>query len=146
MCLIDLTKAYESVDRTLLWRVLVRSGMPERMILVICHFHDGMRACVRLDDGVCSGWFAVDQGLRQGCALAPLLFNIFFAAVIHVAYTHFEGDEYIIDALVGLRKKRERGGGGEQWSESQPRRLHYGACYTLTMPESTRNRLSNSGR
>ena len=78
--------------------------------------------------------------------LASLLFNIFFAAVIHVAYTRFEADEDIMDALVGFRKKTGAGGGGEQRSESQPRRLHYGACYTLTMPESSRNRLSSSGR
>ena len=35
------------------------------MISVIRQFHDGMRACVRLDDRVCSGWFAVEQGLRS---------------------------------------------------------------------------------
>ena len=35
------------------------------MISVIRQFHDGMLACVRLDDRVCSGWFAVEQGLRQ---------------------------------------------------------------------------------
>ena len=41
--------------------------------------------------------------------LASLLFNIFFAAVIHVAYTRFEADEDIMDALVGLRKKTGEG-------------------------------------
>ena len=35
------------------------------MISVIRQFHDGMRACVQLDDRVYSGWFAVEQGLRQ---------------------------------------------------------------------------------
>ena len=40
------------------------------MISVIRQFHDdGMRACVRLNDRVCSEWFAVEQGLRQGCVL-----------------------------------------------------------------------------
>ena len=79
------------------------------MISAIRQFHDGMWACVQLDDGVCSGWFTVEQGLRQGCMLASLLFNIFFAAVTHVAYTRFEADEGIMDALVGPRKKRGRG-------------------------------------
>ena len=85
VCFIDLTKAYDSVDRTLLWTVLARYGMPQNMVSVIRQFHDGMRACVRLDDRVSSEWFAVEQGLRQGCVLAPLLFNTFFAAVINVA-------------------------------------------------------------
>ena len=84
---IDLTKAYDSVDRTLLWTVLARFGVTHNLISVIRQFHGGMRACVWLDDRVCSGWFAVEQSLRQGCVLTPLLFNIFFAAVINVACT-----------------------------------------------------------
>ena len=42
--------------------------------------------------------------------LAPLLINIFFAAVINVAYTRFKGDKGIMDALVHLRKKKGAGG------------------------------------
>ena len=70
------------------------------MISVIRQFHDGMRACVRLDDRVCSRWFAVEQGLRQGCVLAPLLFNMLFAAlVMNVVSTRFKADKGIMDAL-----------------------------------------------
>ena len=113
VCFIDLTKAYDSVDRTLFWTVLVHFGVPQIMISVIRQFHDGMRACVRLDDRVCSRWFAVEQGLRQGCVLAPLLFNIFFAAVINLASMRFKADKGIMDALVHLRKKKGAGGRGE---------------------------------
>ena len=113
VCFIDLAKAYASVDRTLLWTVLARFGVPQFIISVIRQFHDGMRACVRLDGRVCSRWFAVEQGLRQGYVLAPLLINIFFAAVIKLASTRFKADKGIMDALVHLRKKRGAGGRGE---------------------------------
>ena len=110
VCFIDLTKAYDSVDQALLWAVLARFGVPLNMISVIRQFHDGMRACLRLDDRVCSRWFAVEQGLRQRCVLAPLLFNIFFPTVINVASTRFKADKGIMDALVHLRKKGGAGG------------------------------------
>ena len=46
MCFIDLTKAYDSVDRILLWDVLARCGVPPRMLAGIRQFHDGMQhAC-----------------------------------------------------------------------------------------------------
>ena len=38
--LIDLTKAYDSVDRTLLWTALDRFSEPQNMISVIRQFHD----------------------------------------------------------------------------------------------------------
>ena len=45
--------------------------------------------------------------------LAPLLFIIFFAAVINVASTRFKDDKDIMDALVHLGKKGGAGGRGE---------------------------------
>ena len=72
MCFIDLQKAYGTVDRTLLWQVLTRIRVPPQMIAVIRQLHDGMRACVRPDDGICLDWFEVERGLRQGCVLSPL--------------------------------------------------------------------------
>ena len=47
MCFIDLQKAYDSVDRELLWVVLARFGVPEKMLTVIRQLHEGMRARVR---------------------------------------------------------------------------------------------------
>ena len=114
VCFIDLTKDYDSVDRTLLWIVHARFSVPQNMISVIRHFHDGMQACVWLDDRVCSGWFAVEQSLRRGCVLAPLLLNIFFEAVISVASTRSKADRDIMDALVHPRKKKGAGGLGKE--------------------------------
>ena len=115
LCFIDLTKAYDSVDRTLLWDVLARFGVSPRMLAVIRQFHDGMQAYVRLDDGECSDKFDVRQGLRQGCVLAPLLFNMFFTALLRVAERRFLADAAITDNMVQLQRKEE---GEEQGTSS----------------------------
>ena len=104
MCFIELQKAYDTVDRTLLWQVLTRIGVPPQMIAIIQQFHDGMRVCVRPDVGVCSDWFEVDQGLRQRCVLSPLLFNIFFATVLTVVLQRFSEEPAILAELVHLKE------------------------------------------
>ena len=76
------------------------------MIAVIRQFHDGVKACVRPDGGVCSDWFEVEQGLRQeGCVLFLLLFNIFFAAVLTVILQRFTEGTVILTELVHLIKE-----------------------------------------
>ena len=72
----------------------------------------------------------MDQGLRHGCVLAPLLFNNFFAAVTHMAYTRFETDKGIMDTLVGLRKKAGTGERGETTAgEPAPTTSLWGLLY-----------------
>ena len=130
MCFIDLQNAYDTVDRTLLWQVLTRIGVPPQMIAVIRQFHDGMRACVR-PDGVCSDWFEVEQGLRQGCVLSPLLFNIFFAAVLNVVLRRFSEEPAILAELVHLKEP------STSWDRSRLRTsfaVWYGACCTRMTP------------
>ena len=111
MCYVDLQKAYGSVDRELLWKVLVRANVPEEMITVIRQFHDGMQARVRMDDEELSDWFEVTQGLRQGCVLSPLLFNIFFVAAIDVVLVRFSEYGTILNDLVYLEEEAGVGAG-----------------------------------
>ena len=127
MCFVDLQKAYDSVDRELLWKVLGRAGVPSVMIDVIRQFHDGMRARVRMDDGKLSEWFEVTQGLRQGCVLSPLLFNIFFAAVIEVVLQRFSEDDTILENLVFLDEGS--GGGPDETLLDRVRRAVWGMLY-----------------
>ena len=127
MCFVDLQKAYDSVDRDLLWEVLRRFGVPDPMLAVVRQFHDGMRARVRTDDGELSEWFDVTQGLRQGCVISPLLFNIFFAAVLHVVLVRFSEDGDILANLVHLEE--DGVGGTNEPPLERVRRAIWGMLY-----------------
>ena len=64
VCFIDLTKPYDSVDRTLLWTVLARFGVPQNMISVI--FVNSTMAC------------KYACGSTTGCTRGGLLWNKVF--------------------------------------------------------------------
>lgn len=109
-CFVDLTKERDFADSTVLRAVLQRSGVPTSRLSVIRQFREGMRGCVRTDDGVCSEWFIVEQGLRQGFVLAPWLFNIFFIAVLDGTLVYFRVDPDIAEGMANTW----RGGVGGQ--------------------------------
>ncbi|CAB1097367.1 unnamed protein product [Ectocarpus sp. CCAP 1310/34] len=129
MCFVDLNKAYDSVDREMLWKVLARGGIPAKLIEVIRQFHDGMRARVRMDDGELSDWFFVTQGVRQGCVLSPLLFNIFFAEVLEVVVIRFSEDDVVLRSLVCLEEGKTEAGGGEETPLDRVQRAVWGMLY-----------------
>ena len=78
---IDLRKAYDSVPREVLWVALKKLGVPDEVVKLIVSFHHRMQANIRLDGSV-SEQFEVSNGLRQGCCMAPVLFNLFSCLVI----------------------------------------------------------------
>ena len=110
LCFIDTQKAYDSVDRTLLWQVLARFGVPQQTVEMIRQFLDGIRAWVRSDDGRCSEWLEVAQRLRQGCVLSPLLFNVFFAAILLVALGRLSKDAGILADFIHLQEQPSKVG------------------------------------
>ena len=81
MVFVDLRKAYDSVPREALWRVLTKYGVPPVLVNIIKSMHEGMKAEVTID-GQVTPEFEVNNGLRQGCTIAPTLFNLYFIMVI----------------------------------------------------------------
>ena len=78
---IDLVKAYDSVARAGLWKVLKSKGVPDDLLDLIKLYYSEKLACVSTE-GILSSDFELHTGLGQGCCLAPLLFSIYFGAVM----------------------------------------------------------------
>jgi exonuclease III len=77
---IDLRKAYDRVWRDGLWVKLHNYGIQGRMWRVLKKLYDKVQSTV-LVNGEMTDWFDVTVGLRQGCVLSPVLFDLFINAV-----------------------------------------------------------------
>ena len=63
-----------------LWRLLAKFGGSDKFILILRAFHEGMQARVMID-GEMTDAFPVAHGVKQGCVLAPTLFNLLVAVL-----------------------------------------------------------------
>ena len=73
---IDFRKAYDSINRPLLWTKLEDLGIGGNILTVIKSIYNDVQYCVRLN-GIDTNWFRVTNGLKQSFMLSPLLFNMF---------------------------------------------------------------------
>uniref|UniRef100_A0A914WQC5 Reverse transcriptase domain-containing protein n=1 Tax=Plectus sambesii TaxID=2011161 RepID=A0A914WQC5_9BILA len=70
---IDFMKAFDSVHRESLWRIVATYGIPDRFINIFKNLYEGSSCCVKTDDGT-TDFFTIETGVRQGCVLSPFLF------------------------------------------------------------------------
>ena len=82
---VDLTKAFDSVSRDGLWKILKRTGCLDKLVNMLRSFHDGMQARV-IDGNQEFAPFEVKNGVKQACVLVLVLFGIIIAAMIKDAF------------------------------------------------------------
>ena len=75
ICFVDYEKAFDRVDWWKMMWMLKDIGVDWRDRNLIAKLYLGQRAVVRID-GELSG-YCIEQGVRQGCHLSPLLFNLY---------------------------------------------------------------------
>lgn len=76
MAFIDFEKAFDRVDRNVLWRILEKRGYPQQLIKAVQSLYSNTRVAVKSNLKV-SEEIPTNQGVRQGCPLSPALFNIY---------------------------------------------------------------------
>ena len=79
---VDLAKAFDSVDRELLWQLLEnKCGVPSNIVAAIRNLHDGMQART-FHRGKLGESFNFNTGVRQGSIEGPTLWNIFYCFLL----------------------------------------------------------------
>ena len=79
-----LSKAFDTVSRDRLWKIMSKFGCPHKLITIVRQFHEGMQILV-LDDDQPSESFTVSN-VKQGCVLAPTLFSLMFSTMLTDAF------------------------------------------------------------
>ena len=72
---VDFRKAFDSIHRDSLWKILQHYGVPEKLVSVIKLLYTDFSAQV-LCEGELTDAFQVRTGVKQGCVLSPFLFPL----------------------------------------------------------------------
>ena len=74
---VDFRKAYDSVNRNILWDVLRKAGAGGKMLRALRAMYSSVVASVRVEVGCTTVGFSCPIGLKQGECSSPLLFSFF---------------------------------------------------------------------
>ena len=78
VCFIDFKKAFDSICHDALFLKLQQNGIGGLFYKIVKSMYLNTKLCVRTSSGLTKG-FSSNVGVRQGCSLSPLLFNLFLA-------------------------------------------------------------------
>jgi len=84
ICFVDYEKAFDRVDWKKLMHALRKRGVDWRDRRLIGNLYMNQTVKIRIE-GVCSEAGGIGRGVRQGCPLSPLLFNIYIEELIQEA-------------------------------------------------------------
>ena len=89
MCFIDYKKAFDCVDHERLWVILRAMGVPVHLIVLLKRLYTNQEATIRTEFGE-TDIIDIGKGVRQGCILSPLLFNIYADNIMREALEEWE--------------------------------------------------------
>ena len=76
LCFVDLRKAFDSVWREGIWKKLRKIRVDNTTIKLLKNLYENTRKKILLENGY-TDWIEYNKGVKQGCTLSPILFNIY---------------------------------------------------------------------
>ncbi|KAJ4446303.1 hypothetical protein ANN_12998 [Periplaneta americana] len=85
MTFIDLEKAYDSVPRQLLWTAMRNMNIHDKWINIVRKMYSNTKAKIKIQNKLTEE-IRLNKGLKQGCRLSPVLFNIYIDQALNLWY------------------------------------------------------------
>ena len=111
LAFVDITKAYDSINRNILWDALRDHKVPEYIITLIQSIYHNTTANVRIGDTFSEN-FSIGVGVKQGDILSPILFNIYLNFLWRKTVKRWEGRGITLEYGEGE-------GGNITWNENK---------------------------
>ena len=77
-CFVDFQKAFDCVPRHKLFKKLLEYNINGKFYDCLMNLYSEDNSCIKIDDKITS-MFKINRGVKQGCVLSPMLFNIFLS-------------------------------------------------------------------
>ena len=87
MCFVDFEKAFDSVDRSVLWRIMRSYSIPEKIVKMVKVMYSGSE-CAVIDGSCVYDWFEIKTGVKQGCCMSGFLFLLVVDRVMRKTTKH----------------------------------------------------------
>lgn len=84
VCFVDFQKAFDRVQHSKMIEILKQKNIDSRDIRIISNLYWNQTARIRVDESL-SEEVRICRGVRQGCVLSPLLFNVYSEAIFEEA-------------------------------------------------------------
>ena len=106
---IDMEKAYDRVNRNKLFEVMRGYGVQKILVDVIERIYSGSMVKFELES-IMTAWHNSDSGVRQGCPLSPLLFNIYVRELGMKLAQCKQGFKYVMVNTDGVIEEKSQAG------------------------------------
>ncbi|KAK3096295.1 hypothetical protein FSP39_025444, partial [Pinctada imbricata] len=73
VCYIDFEKAFDSVHRDELWKIMRSYGIPSKLVKMTKAMHSKSECAVQTGSGL-TEWFQFKSDVKQGCYMSEFLF------------------------------------------------------------------------
>jgi hypothetical protein len=90
---IDFKKAFDSIDRNIMFKILRYYGIPVRIVNAIKVLYDNSESTVKIN-GQFTEYFKINTGVLQGDTLAPFLFIIVLNFVLERSYDNDNDNQF----------------------------------------------------